>query len=173
MGKFFKNFGLGIVYVLLLPILIAIALIVGAYGLFLGFFETNRGIARFFKGESFFPSLHEDREVAMIAKAQHDKMLNGVPPEPKVEQTPAPSQNTTYVQNNYYQNKDATTPMPNPLLGQNPYSNPQVIDNKTSANPTPIPQNSATSAQIPSPIDSDEQSAVTIDVPSNRGGEKQ
>lgn len=173
MGKFFKNFGLGIVYVLLLPALVTITIIIGAYGLFLGFFETIRGIARFFKGESFFPSLHEDREVAMIAKAQHDKMLNGVAPEPKVESTPAPAQNTTYVQNNYYQNKGEGAQTPNPALGQNHYSNPQVIDNKTSANPTPISQNSATYTQIPSPSNNEDPEPITIEVPSNNGGNKQ
>lgn len=167
MGKFFKNFGLGIVYVILLPIIIAITLLVGAYGLLVAFFQSLFGIVRFFKGEPFFPSLHEDREVAMIAKAQHDIMLNGVPPQPKEEPTPAPAQNTTYVQNNYYQNNpNDHKAAPNPALGQQPsFQNPSLSQPITAETPS-ISQNTATFEAIPAPKDADPEPVMVNSLPS-------
>lgn len=105
--NFFKNFGLGLAYTLVFPLIVIASLFYGLYGLILWAINASKGVVRFFKGETFYPVLREDKEVALILKRQHEVIVNGVPPTPApapapVAPTPAPAPNNVYVQNNYY-----------------------------------------------------------------------
>ena len=69
MVGFFKSFGKGILYVLVLPFLIVILAIFGVVGL-LGFLVmTIKGIILFFTGRSLFGPLPEDEKAQQIIKA--------------------------------------------------------------------------------------------------------
>lgn len=153
MGKFFRNFGLGIVYVILLPFLLVIFVFMGIYGLFSNLLIGIRGIGRFFKGESFFATLPEDKLIAIAEKAQRDAMLNPTPKEAPAPEAPQ----HVYVQNNYYQSPapNPTAPAPSipqnqPIEGTANYINPgaPLIDN-TKPNALPNEKPEATMNQIP------------------------
>lgn len=118
MGKFFKNFGLGLVYIILLPLLLAVLAVLAVYGICLCIVQFFQAAILFFKGEQGFPPLWEDVKVAEIKKAQMDAMTAQAKEAPAA---PAPAQpagpSTVYVQQNYYQgqNKD-----PNKEQGKQP-----------------------------------------------------
>jgi hypothetical protein len=111
MGKFLKNFGLGLVYIALSPILLAILALAAVYGLGVCIYEFFAGAIRFFQGKEAFPPLWEDVRVAEIKKAQMDAQLQNPAPAPQA-QPAGPS--TVYVQQNYYQNHNGTAPQANP-----------------------------------------------------------
>jgi hypothetical protein len=143
MSNFLKNFGLGIVYILLLPILVAVTLLVGLYGLCEWIVLACKGLVRFFKGDSFFAPMQEDEEVVLIKKAMQENIAhpNGTP-----AQAPAP--NNVYVQNNYYQTAAPNTnqtPNPNTQIPQN---NAPIEGSGTFVNPTPIMNNPANQGSI-------------------------
>lgn len=119
MGKILKNFGLGLVYILLLPFLLAVLVLVALYGVFVSIVMFFKGMGRFFRGLSFFAPFEEDVKVDEIKKAQIENQIhpNGVP----AQQTAAPAPQNVYVQNNYYQ----TAPT-QPTQPQQP--NPTPID---------------------------------------------
>ena len=117
--NFFKSFGLGLAYTLVFPLIVIASLFYGLCGLILWIVNASKGVARFFKGETFYPMLREDKEVALILKRQHETIINGVPPAPTpapVAPTPSPAPNNVYVQNNYYSQEkkvEKETPIPN------------------------------------------------------------
>lgn len=104
--KFLKNFGLGLVNVLLLPLLLAVLALFAVYGLFVFFAELLRVVFNFFKGEkNLFPPLDADNKVEIIKKNQLDAQMgttnNGVGSTPV-----GPAQ--VYIQQNYYQGQAPT-----------------------------------------------------------------
>lgn len=112
MGKFLKNFALGLLYFILLPLEIVALIVFGLYGLGLDVVLFIRGTIRFFKGESFFQPFPEDEKVLEIRTAQIELMAhpNGLP-------TPTPPTNpagpsTVYVQQNYYTGKQKGAQQP-------------------------------------------------------------
>jgi hypothetical protein len=149
MAKFMKNFGLGLVYILLLPLLLAILAGFAVYCLFLGIISFFQAAIRFFKGLQPLPPFDEDVKVAQIKKAQVENQIypNGVPA-PAKDNGPAPQ--SVYVQNNYYQ-----TPAP----GAAPQVPPQPQN-------TPIDANGYVKASQPTPDALPKQTPPTIDVTS-------
>jgi hypothetical protein len=134
MGKFLKNFGLGLIYILFFPVLLVAIALMGVYGLFVCVIQFFRGAIRFFRGLEPFPPFPEDITVESVKQAQIG--LSTPTPAP----TPAPSQpagpSTVYVQQNYYQNSqhpaDPQQPSsPTPIDTTGFYNNP--------ANPAPNP----------------------------------
>ncbi len=124
MVKFIKNFGLGLLYFIALPLLILGVVCYAVYGLGIYIFYLFKGTIRFFKGDTFFEELPEDAKVKEIKKKLQDQATN---PE-HTQAAPAPvnttsnvsnqdnSQQSTYnVTNNYYGN-----PQPNMNQGSGP-----------------------------------------------------
>ena len=64
--KFLREFGLGLVYILLSPVLLAMLLVVGIVMVFVWIVTFFKGCIRFFKGDSFFAPLPEDEQVEKI-----------------------------------------------------------------------------------------------------------
>jgi len=116
MGKFLKNFGLGFVYIILLPLLLALLVLFGLYGLGVCIAQFFASTIRFFQGKEAFPPFWEDAKVAEIKQAQIAAQLpNPAASQPTSSAPAGPS--TVYVQQNYYNgqhNANGTTPTPAP-----------------------------------------------------------
>ncbi|MCI1245299.1 MAG: hypothetical protein LKG11_05095 [Bacilli bacterium] len=112
MSKFLKNFALGLLYFLLLPLELAVLVIYGLYCLGLYSAVFFKGTIRFFRGKKFFAPFPEDLKKDEIRAAQIDMLAhpNGTP-------TPAPSApagpSTVYVQQNYYTGNGPAAGAPN------------------------------------------------------------
>jgi hypothetical protein len=121
MSNFLKNFGLGIVYFLLLPLLIAVFALVGVYGLILWLYILIRNSIRFFKGERFFEPFSEDEKVQEIKLAQIDSLAHPVTGQTATAAGPA-GPSSVYVQQNYYTNKagEKTPETPSPNANNGP-----------------------------------------------------
>lgn len=130
MVKFIKNFGLGLVYFLALPILLIAVVGYLVVGIGWWLFYVGKGLVRFFRGESFFQDLPEDIEVRRI-KAKMAEASANPNPAPAPAPTPNVTTNTTnttdssqtyHVTNNFF---GATPGMPGmggiqtPTIGQN------------------------------------------------------
>ena len=79
MLNFFKNFGKGVLYVLVLPFLVAGMALYGVFALFVFIFLAIKGLILFFTGRSLYEDLPEDKEAKKriaIANGQY------VPEEP-------------------------------------------------------------------------------------------
>lgn len=70
MASFFKSFGKGILYLLVLPFLVVILAIYGVVGLFAFLFMALKGLVLFFTGRSLFDDLPEDKKAKEILAAQ-------------------------------------------------------------------------------------------------------
>ena len=66
MGNFFKSFGKGVLYLLVLPFLLVILAIYAVIGLFVFLFEGIKAIFLFFSGRSLFDDLPEDKKAKEI-----------------------------------------------------------------------------------------------------------
>lgn len=120
MIKFLKNFGLGVVYMLLLPLfLIAVAFFM-IYGIIMWFVTGVKAVISFFKAKEIFPPFNEDIQVERIRKAQIDMLANASAQPAQAPQTNSSNttNSTVYVQQNYYQNQNQTT-TPTPQLNNN------------------------------------------------------
>lgn len=172
-SNFFKSFGMGLIYTIVFPliVLVSFAYALIAIGEFV--FESFPGIVRFFKGEEFFPKLREDKEVALVLKAQHERMLNGIAPKEKQPAAPQAPTNV-YVQNNYYQAPagsiqnspnepfqngipyiDGSSPFVNPAISQQNPANPAQISQTPLQITSTNPQKEPVLAEIPTyaPVD--------------------
>ena len=69
MLNFFKSFGKGILYVLVLPVLLVILALYAVFALFGFLYLTIKGIVLFFTGRSLFDDLPEDKKAKAIIKA--------------------------------------------------------------------------------------------------------
>ena len=121
MIKFLKNFGLGVVYMLLLPLfLIAVAFFM-IYGIIMWFVTGVKAVISFFKAKEIFPPFNEDIQVERIRKAQIDMLANASAQQAQAPQTNSSNttNSTVYVQQNYYQNQNQTTTTPPPQLNNN------------------------------------------------------
>ena len=118
MLKFLKNFGLGLLYILLFPFLLVGVAVFAIYGFFRSILQLFAIVGRFFKGEKIFPPYPED------VKAQEILAKNYGLSEKEEAPAPQPAQNTVYVQQNYYPNPNNQPPYPyqnNPGIAQQPY----------------------------------------------------
>lgn len=66
MLDFLKRFGLGILYVLISPFVIAFLLLWAIFNLGIFFVQIIKGFGSFFKGKQFFPEFQEDVEAKRI-----------------------------------------------------------------------------------------------------------
>ena len=66
MLDFLKRFGLGILYVLISPFLLAFLLLWLLFDLGIFFVELFKGLVSFFKGQKLFPEFPEDIEAKRI-----------------------------------------------------------------------------------------------------------
>jgi len=148
MKKALKNFGLGLLYFFVSPLLLAILAVGMVFGLFVLVVKDIQGIVRFFKGEkTFFEDLPEDKKVAEIQAAQAYAAAH-----PATPQQPTPTTNNqVYIQQNYYPGQSQVPPQPSSLQ---PASYP-------SPNPDPY------AAQNPNPYASSNPATQPIDVSSN------
>lgn len=94
-----KNFGMGLVYFFLSPLLLCLLLVFALYGLGIWLFSLAKGATRFFKGLPFFAPLPEDLKVKEVKRGQLEKQM---PKDEKPEAT-TPTPTVTYIQQNYYQ----------------------------------------------------------------------
>ncbi len=130
--NFLKSFGMGLVYFFIFPFIIVFSFLYGIYGLLIFLLNSIGGIIRFFKGEEFFETLREDKEVKYILKVQHDSLLNGIPNKKEEEVKPSQPTQNVYVQNNYYSsskenmNNLANTNNQINQQFQNPQNNPAI-----------------------------------------------
>lgn len=92
-----KQFGLGILWALLFPILLVIYALIGVFGLFNFFYQFVLMIVHFFQGKNLFPPLEEDVKAAEILQKRNH------PEEQQPAPAPAPAPAQVYVQQNYYQ----------------------------------------------------------------------
>jgi hypothetical protein len=170
MGKFLKNFGLGLVYIVLLPLLLVVLVLFGLYGLVVCIVEFFTATIRFFQGKEAFPEFWEDAKVAEIKQAQIAAQLGNPAPAPASANPAGPS--TVYVQQNYYNGQHpangstpAPTPAPSPIEGtgyfQNQNPQPPVIDVTSQTNPA---LQEPTTPQIPANPTSNNPLAGYIDL---------
>ena len=132
MLKFLKNFGLGLLYILLFPFLLVGVVIYAVIGFIASLIQMFLIIIRFFKGEKIFPPYPEDVKAQEILAKNYG--LEAKEPAP----APQPAPNNVYVQQNYYQNPQPMNQNPGfaqpqyqqmppygyqqmPQQGQNPY----------------------------------------------------
>lgn len=122
--KVLREFGLGILYAILLPILLAIAAVVAVYGVFNFLIEFVIMVVNFFKGEKLFPLYKEDRQAMDIYQKAIDKANGTAEPE-------KPATQNVYVQQNFY----ATPGMANQMLSQAAMMDPSKMIPGAAANP--------------------------------------
>ena len=72
MASFFKNFGKGILYVFLFPLILVGIVLYAVFGIFVFIFQLFKLIYLFFTGRTLFTDLEED----ISAKAILEKMQN-------------------------------------------------------------------------------------------------
>lgn len=70
MASFFKSFGKGILYLLVLPFLVVILAVYGVVGLLVFVFMAFKGLILFFTGRSLFDDLPEDKKAKEILAAK-------------------------------------------------------------------------------------------------------
>lgn len=155
MGKFLKNFGLGLVYILVLPLFLVVIAVFAVYGFVTCVVLFWHAVYRFFKGEDPFKKLDADVKVDAIKNAQMNNEMKLQPAAPAQSIPAGPS--NVYVQQNYYQtghgnrDKSPETAKPiesngfykdSPSIGVSP-RNAQAID--VSAKETPSLTNSGRS----------------------------
>ena len=143
--KFLKNFGLGLVVVLLLPLFLAGLAIFAIALIFVYFKEFFENVVRFFRGEKGLKKLPEDRQVDAI---KEEALRKNMPSEEKKETTPVapPPPTNVYIQQNYYtketeipsfgpESKPSIETGATPQI-QNNYANPGYFDYQTPQIPT-------------------------------------
>ena len=96
MITFFKNFGNGVLYVLVLPFLLVGMALYGVVAFFIFLFLAVKGLVLFFTGRSLYEDLPEDKEakrrLAGIPAKEPESTIS-VTPEYKEENTTAPTDN--------------------------------------------------------------------------------
>lgn len=140
--NFLKSFGMGLVYFFIFPLIIVFSFLYGIYGLLIFLLNSLSGIIRFFKGEEFFETLREDKEVKYLLKVQHDSLLNGIPNKKEEPVTPSQPTQNVYVQNNYYSSPKENV---NNLANSNNQINQQF---QNSQNNPAIPNDNIKAAEI-------------------------
>lgn len=94
--KFLKEFGIGIIFAICLPILLVLIALVAVYGVLDFIVEFVIMVINFFSGRKCFPVFKEDEE----AYKRKQEALNLV--QAKNEPAPAPAPTNVYVQQVYY-----------------------------------------------------------------------
>lgn len=142
MGNFFKNFGKGILYLLVLPFTLVILSIYAVVGLFAFLFMGIKSIVLFFTGRSLYDDLPEDKKAKEIIAS-----LSA----PKAEATLAAQTNASEVAIEKPQNG-----------AQNPsiYMQPEEVDE----DPFYIPQYLKNTPEVENKEDEEEKEEVDEDL---------
>ncbi|MCR4562260.1 MAG: hypothetical protein K5694_03550 [Bacilli bacterium] len=117
MGKFLKNFGIGLIYFLLIPVFLLMLLIAGIYGIFQQIVLFFIRVVRFFRGKDPFPPFEEEIAVQKIKESVKQRMSEKInnPPQSQpqvVIQQGSPQPQQVFVQHNYYNTDGPTAPPP-------------------------------------------------------------
>ena len=136
MVKFIKNFGLGLVYFLALPLLLIAVVGYMVTGIGWWLFYVGKGLVRFFRGESFFAEMPEDAEVRRIKAKVAESTANSNPapapaPSPTYTTNTTDSSQTYHVTNNFFGTPPVTpgnSGMQNPAIGTATQQSPDYID---------------------------------------------
>ena len=133
-----KQFGLGILYAVLFPLILVIAALVGIFGIFNFLYQGIVLIVNFFSGKPIFPPFKEDNKAYDILQKAIDKQ-NGLEEEKKEA---APASQTGFI----------PAGQQGPQIGMNPNMNNGFIPNQGFIAPqiqqTP-PANNVQPDQIP------------------------
>ena len=148
--KILREFGLGIVWFLLVPLILLACGLIAVYGVFNFLIQFVVMVVNFFKGEKLFPLFPEEKKAMAIYQKAIDK-ANGE----STEEKPAAPQ-TVYVQQNFYSGAPMMPGVPPmPGLPNNPYYNQGTMPGATLPNYQPAPQPAAIpnpeTPQIPNP----------------------
>ena len=149
--KILREFGLGIVWFLLVPLILLACGLIAVYGVFNFLIQFVVMVVNFFKGEKLFPRFPEEKKAMAIYQKAIDK-ANG---ESTEEKPTAPQ--TVYVQQNFYSGAPMMPGVPPvPGLPNNPYYNQGMmpgtsLPNYQPANPQPTVIPNPDMTQIPSP----------------------
>lgn len=150
MASFFKTFFLGILYVILLPFLLAILAIGFVYCVLIFIYTAIRSVIIFFAGGSPLGDLKEDIEAKRIIENRKQAQLNPVP-------------NYAFPQQNYPQYEQ-----PQNILEEPSY--PSFNNENTPTNDDAIRPTFKEDDDLPSIEENNEQSSLE-DNNSNNGGE--
>ena len=139
--KFLKNFGLGLVTIILLPFFLSVLALFAVYLFIVYCVELIHNLVRFFKGEKGLPKLPEDLKVDAIKKKNLQSAIENESSkeEAKIPQAP-PSPTHVYIQQNYYQ-KDQKLSQNEPLEQSSLNCNYQNIPANSQLNAQINPQN--------------------------------
>ena len=94
MINFFKNFGKGILYVFVLPFLLAGMAIYAVVALFVFIYLAIKGLVLFFTGRSLYEDLPEDKEAKKRIAIANGTYQEPKPAETTVEETPIKQETT-------------------------------------------------------------------------------
>ncbi len=108
MGKFLRNFGMGLVYIFLSPILLCLLALASICCLGAWFYYVVTFVIRFFRGQNGFIELKEDALLRQKIEAEKEEALGIKEKEEKV--AAAPQQ--VFVQQNFYQMPPGYVPPP-------------------------------------------------------------
>lgn len=125
MINFLKNFGLGLLYVILLPVFLVGLVLFAIFGIFTFIFQMIKCLINFFSGNTLFPSNEIDDQIVQIRDARFQKLnaLEETSSEPQVTTTNNTDNSSSvvnnYIQQNYYQNpNEAPAPFPAPQTSE-------------------------------------------------------
>lgn len=102
MTDFFKTFGLGVLYIVLLPIILAYLLLYALYCLVMLIYEAGKVIIFFFSGRPIFPTLKEDKEAKAILEERMAEKNVAEQPQQNSTTNTTTNTNNYYSTNNYY-----------------------------------------------------------------------
>ena len=98
--KFLRNFGLGILWAALFPLLCVVIALIAVYGVFTFIVEFVIMLIHFFQGKSLFPPFPEDEQAFAIRQVAYANAAEPKEPTPPTQQV-ANNNSTTIIQQNY------------------------------------------------------------------------
>lgn len=113
--KFLKNFGWGLLTILLLPIFLVLLAIGAVYLIVVFFYQMFLSLIRFFRGEKGPLKLPEDRMVEAIKAEKLRQQMPQEAKQPEQALAPSPTPTNVYIQHNYYQQQQNPSPSPEAL----------------------------------------------------------
>jgi len=95
--RFMKSFGLGILYTLFSPLILAVCIVIGLGGIVNFFVQFVLMLINFFKGKKLFPVFEEDVQALKILNASFEQKAGQI-----AQQQAQPQQGNTFIQQNFY-----------------------------------------------------------------------
>ncbi len=140
MISFFKNFGKGVIYVLVLPILLVGLAIYGVAALFVFIYLAIKGLVLFFTGRSLYEDLPEDKEAKQrIAQSHGAPVPQEMIPEEK-EQVEEPIKEDDPINDDpfyvpeYLKTEEHKEELPTPEVPiAEPFEEPKTVDTEPQA----------------------------------------